>query len=134
MVEPGRIPALRPLSGGLPSELELRLLVRDREAIKALVEADGQERSALALLALPIGLLALRQARGHIDADAVRREGERLLGDLRGRLEQHDKDVDARIRGALKEYFDPESGRFNERVRRLVQKDGELEQSLRRLV
>ena len=34
----------------------------------------------------------------------------------------------------LREYFDPDSGRFNERVKRLVSRDGELEQVLRRQI
>jgi hypothetical protein len=34
----------------------------------------------------------------------------------------------------LKEYFDPQSGRFHERVEQLVRKDGELEQLLRRQI
>src|ERR1019366_8158197 len=35
---------------------------------------------------------------------------------------------------ALKDYFDPESGRFQERVERLIKQDGDLEQVLRRQV
>ena len=37
----------------------------------------------------------------------------------------------AGLADALKEYFDPESGRFTDRVQRLVGQDGELSQLIR---
>ena len=39
-----------------------------------------------------------------------------------------------KLAGSLKEYFDPQSGRFHERVQQLVKQDGELEQLLRRQI
>jgi len=39
-----------------------------------------------------------------------------------------------RVAGVLKEYFDPSSGRFQERVERLIQRDGDLEQVMRRQI
>jgi len=35
------------------------------------------------------------------------------------------------LAATLREYFDPSSGRFNERVERLIRQDGDLEQVLR---
>ena len=135
MSEPARVPNLRPVPGERLAPIELRLRVEDPEILGDLVETPaGDERDRLALQALRIGLLAMRQARGRIDAEAVRREGERILSDLRSRLEQHDTSLQTQIRGALREYFDPESGKLSERVARLVRKDGDLEQAMRRLV
>ena len=39
-----------------------------------------------------------------------------------------------KLSGSLKEYFDPASGRFHDRVQQLVKQDGELEQVLRRQI
>ncbi|MCA9087261.1 MAG: hypothetical protein KDA90_01360 [Planctomycetaceae bacterium] len=91
----------------------------------------GSERDQFALQALRIGVLALRQARGAIDAEAVRREGERLLGDLQSQLQNHEKRLNDQLSGILKNYFDPNDGRFPERIDRLIRKDGELERTLK---
>jgi len=119
----------------IPESLTLLLMVTDRDSLGELIEkAEGRERDQYALTALRIGLLALKHARGQIDADAVRREGENLLADLRNALEQSRSEININITSALKEYFDPNSGRFQERVDRLIRQDGELEQVLRRQI
>ena len=46
-------------------------------------------------------------------------------------LEQHNLAVHAQLSGTLKEYFDPQDGRFSERVKRLVGHDGELSQLIK---
>jgi hypothetical protein len=102
------------------------------EALEAVPE--GSARSAFALDALRIGLLALRQARGQVDTEGVRRECDRLLGLLRGTLESHGESVRDRVRVTLAEYFDPGSGKFSERVERLVGEDGEIEAVIGRQV
>jgi hypothetical protein len=117
----------------LPPALLLELTVRDAETIAELCShAEGNSRDDFALKALRIGVLALRQARGQIDADHVRREGDRLLSSLQHRLEEHARSVHERTATTLREYFDPQSGRFQERVNRLIGRDGELEQLLRK--
>ena len=47
---------------------------------------------------------------------------------------EHQRGLVQQLTTHLKEYFDPQSGRFNERVERLIRQDGELEQLLRRQV
>src|SRR5205085_1810673 len=79
-------------------------------------------------------LVALKQARGQLDGDTIKQEGERLLAALDGKLSQHSRGLNDQLSGVLKDYFDPESGRFQERIQRLVKKDGELEAVLRRQV
>ena len=117
----------------LPFTLPLELTVRDTEVIAALWEyADGESREEFALRALRIGVLALQQAQGQIDAGSVRQEGERLLRNVEGALEKHQQLLNERMTSQLKDYFDPQNGRFQERVERLIRQDGELEQVLRR--
>ena len=119
----------------LPFSLLLELTVKDPDTIAELCKyPDGEEREQFAQRALRIGVLALKQARGEIDAGQIRRESERLLESLQGRLSQHAGLVQERLASLLKDYFDPESGRFQERVDRLVKKDGELESLLRRQI
>ncbi len=123
------------IQGELPFSLPLELVVRDPEIIAELANySEGAERLDFASHALRIGVLALKQARGRIDADLVRRESERMLGDLQRELNEHAQLVQGRLAGSLKEYFDPQDGRFHERVDRLIQHDGELEQLLRRQI
>lgn len=119
----------------LPFSMDLELVIHDSETISELQQhSEGEARDKFALEALRIGVMALRQARGQIDAGAVRREGERILETLQSRLEDHGKTLNDRLTHQLKEYFDPTSGRFQERVERLIQKDGELEQVLTRQI
>jgi hypothetical protein len=113
----------------------LTLVVTDYESVAELLQkTEGRERDEYALASLRIGILALKHARGQIDVDAVKREGERLLADLKSALDQSRSDIHTNLTSALKEYFDPESGRFQERVERLIKQDGDLEQVLRRQV
>jgi len=117
----------------LPRQLSLELLVRDPDVIAELLSlAAGESRDDFALKALRIGVLALRQARGQLDVEAIRREGDRLLVGLQSQLEAHSKQVHEKTATTLREYFDPQSGRFQERVERLIKRDGELELTLRR--
>ena len=113
----------------------LELLVSDPDSLRELLQkGEGRERNEYALAALRIGLLSLRHARGQIDAEAVKHEGERLLADLKHALEQSRSEIHGDLTSALKEYFDPASGRFQERVDRLIKQDGELEQVLKRQI
>lgn len=124
-----------PTDGGSLKPLLLEILVSDHDSLTELLQkSEGRERNEYALAALRIGLLSLKHARGQIDAEAVKHEGERLLLDLQHVLEQSRDEMHGTLTTALTEYFDPKSGRFQERVDRLIGKDGELEQVLRRQI
>jgi hypothetical protein len=115
--------------------LVLELAIEDRDTIDELCAYPaGPERESFALNALRIGVLALRQARGRIDVDMLQQETQRLLASLQVQLDAHANQTHDQLAGALKDYFDPESGRFHERVQRLVKQDGDLEQLLRRQI
>lgn len=80
---------------------------------------------------MKIGFIAMNHSRSRIDADKVREEGDFLLQNLSHALDQHQQQFADKITGSLREYFDPDSGRFNERVKLLVGQDGELERIIR---
>src|SRR5882724_12878938 len=115
--------------------LYLNLVVSDAEIAEALLEhEEGRPRALFALTALKVGVLALRAARGTVDAAAVRGESERLLALLGERLEKHRELVDSIVGRTLAKYFDPRSGQFSDRVARLVAEDGELAGVIQRKV
>lgn len=119
----------------LPFALPLELEVRDREMIRSLMEyAEGECRNQYALEALKIGMVALRHVGGQVSADLIQRESARLVADMQQTLDQHKQVIHRQIEDKLKEYFDPKSGRFSERVQRLVAHDGELAMMIRTLV
>lgn len=65
-------------------ELELALRITDPELLAELsAYPEGRARAEFALSALRIGVLALRQVRGRIDADVIRSESERLIAEFR---------------------------------------------------
>jgi hypothetical protein len=124
-----------PSADACPQAVFLKLTVSDHDSVLELLQkSDGREREEYALTALRIGLLSLKHAGGQIDADAVRHEGERLMLDLNHALEHSRSEIHDNLTSTLKEYFDPTSGRFQERVERLIKQDGELEQLLRRQI
>lgn len=112
--------------------LPLNLTVYDPVTIEEILSyPEGEERETFIQNALRVGVLALKQARGKIDADMIKRESERMLELLEGRLNEHSKLINEKMTSSLKEYFDPKDGRFEERVNRLISNDGELIQLLR---
>jgi hypothetical protein len=126
---------LRSSVGNETKAVRLTLDVSDRETVDELLQrAEGRDRDEYALAALRIGVLSLKHARGQIDVDAVRREGHKLLVDLKNALDLSRNEIHTNLTTALSEYFNPTSGRFQERVERLIKQDGDLEQVLRRQI
>ena len=108
-------------------QMKLDLLITDQDVIVALQAYSGQdERSCFALAALKIGILAIRQASGTIDSRTIQQEADTLLRDLRTSLNEQS----GLIRTTLGQYFDPSSGQFNQRIDRLVGRDGDLEKAI----
>jgi hypothetical protein len=111
----------------LPFAIELDLRIEDRDVIAALSNyAEGPARDEYALEALKIGVLALRRAATSFDADYIQRETSRLLESLRASLDDHARSAHERLNHSLKEYFDPQDGRFSQRVKSLTADDGDL--------
>ncbi len=112
--------------------LRLELIITEPDLISELSSyPQGRERNEFAKNALRIGILALKQAQGRLDADVIRNEGDRLISGLESKLSAYQQATTVNLANALKEYFDPEGGKFSDRVKRLVEKDGEIERLLR---
>ena len=109
----------------------LTLIIDDPLIVPELLAHEaGPQRDEFAITALRIGVLALKQAQGRLDADVIRGESDRLLDMLEQRLGSHQRTVQEQVNATLREYFDPKSGRFNERVQQLVGSGGDLERVL----
>jgi hypothetical protein len=118
-----RVRIARDLPFGLPLELQ----VDDRDVIAELEKyPEGPERDEFALEALKIGVLALRRASTALDGEFIQRETTRLLDALRRQLDDHSRAAHDRLNHSLKEYFDPQDGRFSQRVQCLTAADGDL--------
>ncbi len=123
------------LNGHVADEAGLRieLLVSDREVIEELGRyPDPDRREDFASSALRVGVLAIKQASGVVDARAIRNEADRLVQILRDSLGQHTTSLSNDLRTILQRYFDPNDGEFPQRVDRLIRRDGELESLLAR--
>jgi hypothetical protein len=106
----------------------LNLEVTDRETMAELLrQAEGAARDEYALMALKLGVLALRTARGEIDTTAIKREGEAIMTGVKSAMVDQARAIQAALGQTLSEYFNPSDGKFTDRVERLIKKDGELE-------
>lgn len=113
---------------GVDESIELRLAVSDRETVAELSRfADEAERAEYALAALRVGVLAMRQVRGELDAQTIRAEGDAILSRIEQTLGAHEKTVQEKMAMTLASYFDPASGQFTQRVKSLTENGGELE-------
>jgi hypothetical protein len=111
-----------------PKILRLELIIRDPELVVELSKyREGEERDGYARSALRIGVLALRQASGLLDANLVRAEGERLVGAVRDLLTKNTTEFVSTVSSTLKSYFDPTEGHLSQRLDRLMKRDGELQ-------
>ena len=109
--------------------------VSDPDVLLALSECpDGLARTNFLVTALKVGVLALKAARGTLDSDTLRREGDRVMEELGTRLNTWRSTFEERVTGSLAHYFDPQAGTFVDRVNRLTRDDGELATIVRRQV
>ncbi len=107
------------------NSLDLRLTISDPELFAAFSKRDGPARERLATAAMRIGVIALRQAQGQVDATQIQDAGNRVIRDLGEALERHRRETTQQVGDCIKEYFDPKGGLFTQRVRGLVGQDGE---------
>lgn len=116
---------------GLPTIL-VSLEVGDPDVVVELEKhAEGLPREKFALCALRLGVLALRQAAGELDATAVRDAAQDLLQNLGQLLTKRGSEISGDISGALRQYFDPSTGALPQRIEALLRSDGELDRALR---
>ena len=123
-----------------PSEVEpvqLRLMVSDPDLHTELIKRKEPDRSEFALSAMKIGIIAFRQAQGQVDAAQVHLAGDRVIADMSATLERHQQGFVNQVGDCIREYFDPKSGQFTQRVRSLIgqgEDAGELERIIRQQV
>jgi len=107
--------------------LYLHLAISDPEVVKAVSEYPvGPQRSEFVNVCIKIGVLSLRAARGLVDGESIRREGDHLIESLTDRFNSYRENLVDGVSGSLTHYFDPTNGLFSDRIRRLVSQDGEI--------
>ena len=122
---------------GAIGTLELRLTVSEPDVYSELTKRKEPDRSDFALSAMRIGVVAIRQAQGQVDAGQIRNAGERVIRDMTDALESHRRETAQQVGDCIKEYFDPQGGLFTQRVKGLVghgDDAGELERIIRQQV
>ncbi len=110
--------------------LLLNLRVTDPEVLRELQTREGADREAYALTALRVGVLALRQAGGVVDAQKLKSEGDRLVTEVERRLERYTGELDRTLQSELSKYF-ADDGKLHDRVKALTSHDGELARVLK---
>jgi hypothetical protein len=88
---------------------------------------DGPARDAFVNQALRLGVLAVRQASGALDADVIRREGDQLLATVGSLLQQRTSSLSECVTKLVLQYLDPSSGSLPQRIDQLTKPDGDLE-------
>ena len=114
--------------------VDLYLNVRDPDLCGELLKREEPERSEFAMAAMRVGLMAIRQAQGQVDAGQIRDAGEQVIRNMTDALESHRRDTAQQVSDCIKEYFDPQGGLFTQRVKGLVgqgSESGELERIIR---
>ena len=105
----------------------------DPDVLTALKEYEvGPDRNRFIELALKVGVLSLRAAKGVVDGEQIKQSGEKLIAQLTERLQGHRALIDQSLEGTLRDYFDPSNGHFSKKVASLTQGDGELSQIVQR--
>ena len=114
------------------STFQITLEVLDLDVIAELEKhEEGHAREKYAVSALRLGVLALRQAGGELDATTVRDAAQELLTGLGQLLVHRGAEITTDISGALRQYFDPSTGALPQRIEALLRNDGELDRALR---
>lgn len=109
-------------------EVRLDLTVTDRETVTELMKhEDAAEQIDFALSALKIGVVAIRHASGVVDAKSIHDECQKFVDVVGNTLTAHSISMSGQVEKLLGKYFDPTSGEFQQRIDRLIRKDGELE-------
>lgn len=93
---------------------------------------DGAAREAFVNQALRLGVLAVRQASGALDADVIRREGDQLLATVGSLLQNRTSALSESVTKLVLQYLDPASGSLPQRIDQLTKPDGDLESLLGR--
>lgn len=102
------------------NNMELDLRISDPELREELEKhEEGEERKAFAIQAMRIGVMAIHHAQGQIDAEKIRREGNRII---------------EKTESTLTNYLDPKKGKFHQQIQQLIEENGKLEEIIRKQI
>jgi len=110
--------------------ISLHLEVIDPDMVAELYKYPSEERSQFAMLALKIGIQAVRMAAGDIDAVKVRAEGEKIITNLKAELDKANDKMKAELKAELGHYLDKEAGLLPAHLAKLTGDGGSLQQLL----
>jgi hypothetical protein len=110
----------------LVETLTLTLPVTDPESLGALYEFPEEEQVPYALDALNLGIRVLNLATVQLDQQTIRDEANNLMGNLKQTMTEHADHAATAVETIFKQYLDPSTGVFNQRLNNLTKKDGEL--------
>ena len=110
--------------------ITLRLEVTDPDMVAELSKHHGDDRSQFAMLALKIGIQAVRMAAGDIDAVKVRAEGEKLITSLKAELDKANDKMKNELKAELGRYLDKEGGVLPSHLAKLTDEGGPLQHLL----
>src|SRR5512137_1731963 len=108
----------------------LHIEVMDPDMVAELSKYHGEERSQFAMLALKIGIQAVRMAAGDIDAVKVRAEGEKIITSLKAELDKANDKMKSELKTELGRYLDKEGGVLPTHLAKLTDEGGPLQQLL----
>lgn len=111
--------------------VKLTLEVIDPEVVAELSRLDGAARQAYALKALRLGVLAIRSAGGQLDAEVMKKEGERMLGQVKELLTDRSAQLTNQLSQTLLRYLDPKTGTLPQKLAALTAEGGDLERLLK---
>ena len=112
----------------LPAALEISFTSTDTEVIASLLDRKaGKQRDEFLRGAIRLGVIAMESLSGQVDALRIQTEVDRMLVSLKDNLEKHQKTLDDRLGGSLKQYFDRDEGELTNRLSELAGDGGELQ-------
>jgi hypothetical protein len=113
-----------------PETISLLLEIIDPDIVAELSKHHGEERSQFAMLALKIGIQAVRIAAGDIDAVKVRAEGEKIITSLKAEMDKANDKMKTELKTELGRYLDNEGGVLPTHLTKLTDDGGPLQQLL----
>src|SRR2546426_7601192 len=123
----GNVPELQAIMSMPELPLSLHLELADPEVVHELRKhPDSASRARYATTALRIGVLAMRNAGGELDARTVKEAGDRLIGDIRELLATREGSLTNEVSTLFHKYLDPQNGSFAQAVDHLLGDNGDL--------
>ena len=112
------------INGEAIKPMKIDLNVTEPNTLKILSGKKESELNFFASQALSIGVLALETATRQADEIRLKEVGKEHLAVMEKVLHNYQLGINNSINDALNEFFNPDSGKFNSRLKELLQGDG----------